>query len=72
MRSASVVRPSPQHLSRGKFALSIIVTSRPDLTSSIAAAHPAGRDVAGTRRAAVRRQLARQGWLQAILLSAGR
>src|SRR4051794_28711383 len=41
-RSAPVVRPSPQHLSRGKRALSTSTTSRPARASVIAAAAPAG------------------------------
>ena len=41
-RSAPVVRPSPQHLSRGKRALSTSTTSRPALASSMAAATPPG------------------------------
>src|SRR3954453_19288758 len=41
-RSAPVVRPSPQHLSRGKRALSTSTTSRPARPSVIAAAAPAG------------------------------
>ena len=41
-RSASVVRPSPQHLSRGNVAVSTKVTSRPPVASVIAAATPAG------------------------------
>ena len=39
---ASVVNPSPQHLSRGKAALSRIVTSSPRRHNSIAEAQPAG------------------------------
>src|SRR4051794_33219399 len=41
-RSAPVVRPSPQHLSRGNRALSTSTTSRPARARVIAAAAPAG------------------------------
>ena len=41
-RRASVVRPSPQHLSRGKVALSMTTTEWPALASTIAAVDPAG------------------------------
>ena len=41
-RRASVVNPSPQHLSRGNSALSTRTTSRPARRSSTAAATPAG------------------------------
>ena len=41
-RNAAVVSPSPQHLSRGKVALSISTTSRPSRASVMAAAVPAG------------------------------
>src|SRR3954470_19498765 len=41
-RSAPVVMPSPQHLSRGKRALSTSTTSRPARARVIAAAAPAG------------------------------
>ena len=41
-RRASVVRPSPQHLSRGNTALSITTTDRPARVSRIAADVPAG------------------------------
>ena len=42
VRSAPVVRPSPQHLSRGNVALSTTSTSYPDLRKVSAAAIPAG------------------------------
>ena len=41
-RSASVVRPSPQHLSRGNVALSTTTTCRPPRARSVAAVEPAG------------------------------
>ena len=41
-RSAPVVRPSPQHLSRGNVALSMTTTSAPPRASVMAAAAPAG------------------------------
>ena len=41
-RSARVVRPSPQHLSRGNAALSITTTDRPARASRVAAVLPAG------------------------------
>jgi len=40
--SASTVKPSPQHLSLGKVALSISTTERPAPASKVAAADPAG------------------------------
>src|SRR4051812_379336 len=41
-RSAPAVRPAPQHLSRGKVALSTSTTSRPARARVMAAAAPAG------------------------------
>ena len=41
-RNANVVRPSPQHLSRGNCALSITMTCNPARVAVIAAAMPAG------------------------------
>ncbi len=41
-RSAAVVRPSPQHLSRGKMARSSKTTRRPARAAMIEAAAPAG------------------------------
>src|SRR3954471_1871771 len=52
-RSAPVVSPSPQHLSRGKRALSTSTTSRPARARVMAAAAPAGPPPTTTTSAVV-------------------
>src|SRR4051812_22472788 len=52
-RRAPVVRPSPQHLSRGKRALSRRITSRPNRARAMAAAAPAGPPPTTTTSASI-------------------